>query len=340
LIGLQEIDLGWPVLTPSTVVNTTLEPETPASKASSSTSARSTIELSWDDIRARPRRAGAATPKKHAWKYLAGLPKSSYYPELYPFFAYRSCPVPETIPPLPKPADGDFWQHSGQQRHRLRGRTDAVDTLGSSWPPEYGDDAFMFAVAGGAQSWVASPWPSSDEEASTPHQFQTNDDVDVFGLSAWRSDCESACEEMSPSVERQASPWPTASEEALLSDELPTTDGVDAFGLSLWPTAASDEEVLISAERTEPKQLEQKEQKEQKLAATTSICSVHSWSKLYYYLFKILLLLFVLFLLILLSLLAYCLKFFCFFFLLFYLLLFFFFVLLLLLCTDVIGVIE
>ena len=275
---MQESDLGWPVLTPSTVVSTTQEPETPAIKASSSTAARSTIELSWDDIRARPRRAGAATPKQHTWKYLAGLPKSSYYPELYPFFAYRSCPVPETIPPLPKPADGDFWQHSGQQRQRLQGRTDAVDTLGSSWPPEYGDDAFMFAGAGGAQSWVASPWPSSDDEASTPDQFQTNDDVDAFGLSPWRSDCESG-EEMSTSVERQASPWPTASEEALLSDELPTTDGVDAFGLSLWPTAASDEEVLISAERTEPKQLEQKEQK---LAATTSICSVYSWSKFCY----------------------------------------------------------
>jgi len=276
LIGLQEIDLGWPVLTPSTVVHTTQESETPAIQASSSTSVRSTIELSWDDIRARPRRAGAATPKKHTWKYLAELPKSSYYPELYPFFAYRSCPVPDTIPALPKPADGDFWQHSGQQRHRLQGRTDAVDTLGSSWPPEYGDDAFVFAGAGGAQSWVASPWRSSDDEASTPDQFQTNDDDDAFGRSAWRSDCESACEEMSTSVERPASPWPAASEEALLSDKHPRTDGVEAFGLSLWPSAASDEEVLISAERTEPKQLEQKEQK---LAATTSICSVYSWSE-------------------------------------------------------------
>ena len=155
-----------------------------------------------------------------------------------------------------------------RQRQRLQGLTAAVDTLGSSWPPEYGEESFMF----GAQSWVAtslSPWPSSDEEASTPDQFQTGDDVDAFGLPPWP--CESD-DEASTSAESQTSPWPTAS--ALLSEEPPTSDGVDAFGLSLWPTAASDE-VSMPAERTEPEQ----KQKEQKLAAATSVCSVYSCSE-------------------------------------------------------------
>jgi len=55
-----------------------------------------------------------------------------------------------------------------------------------------------------------------------------------------------------------------------VSDEPPTTDGVDAFGLSKWLSAASDEELSTSAERSQPKQLQCE------LSATTSLCSVYA----------------------------------------------------------------
>jgi len=59
LIDLQEIELGWPVRTPIIYCQVNGWTRDASHKASSSTAARSTIELSWDDIRVRPRHSKA-----------------------------------------------------------------------------------------------------------------------------------------------------------------------------------------------------------------------------------------------------------------------------------------
>ena len=97
-----------------------------------------------------------APKKKVPWK-LPELPKSRYIDELYPVFLYRSFPVAETIPALPKPVD-----HSEKTVRRRRPRlrqtiNGAVDEFGAwQWPPVSADvaerDLFGALPWGGEES--------------------------------------------------------------------------------------------------------------------------------------------------------------------------------------------
>jgi len=99
-----------------------------------------------------PRRVPAMV-KKYVFRP-PDLPESRYIDELYPIFAYRSCPVPDTIPRLPKPV-GDCWKPRRDRSQRpcpvtgdLSQTTDDVEAFElQPWPEPVPVDSF------GLQPW-------------------------------------------------------------------------------------------------------------------------------------------------------------------------------------------